>query len=159
MLNHTILPAADDLTGVYAKAFSRICNAVEGSQWALVMEGQNPEIRGDTPDTKSSSWEDVIGASQSSREGSHSQASSSSSSSCSSGGSSSSGPHAPRKGMAGYPLEQGYYSVLGVPAKATPADIKAAYRRLALQLHPDVNAAAEATAQFMAITKAYGTLY
>src|ERR1035437_112354 len=32
-----------------------------------------------------------------------------------------------------------YYKTLGVERKATPADIKKAYRRLARELHPDRN--------------------
>ena len=34
-----------------------------------------------------------------------------------------------------------FYDVLGVPPKATAKDIKSAYRKSALKLHPDVNSA------------------
>ena len=32
-----------------------------------------------------------------------------------------------------------YYDLLEIPASATPEEIKRAYRRLALQYHPDKN--------------------
>ena len=38
-----------------------------------------------------------------------------------------------------------FYDVLGVPPKATAKDIKAAYRKSALKLHPDVNSAVSRT--------------
>ena len=49
--------------------------------------------------------------------------------------------------------------LLEVAADASAADIKSAYRRKALQLHPDVNAAADAAERFTEVSNAYGALY
>jgi len=52
-----------------------------------------------------------------------------------------------------------YYDILGVPSSATPDEIKSAYRKLAMQWHPDRNQDnAEATAKFKDINAAYETL-
>ena len=50
------------------------------------------------------------------------------------------------------------YSVLGVSRKATQDEIKAAYRRLARKLHPDVNKEADAPAKFAEVQEAYDVL-
>ncbi|CAN8233366.1 unnamed protein product [Cochlearia groenlandica] len=51
-----------------------------------------------------------------------------------------------------------YYSTLGVPKSANSKDIKAAYRRLARQYHPDVNKEPGATDKFKEISAAYEVL-
>ncbi len=51
-----------------------------------------------------------------------------------------------------------YYDVLGVPKGANKDDIKAAYRKLALQFHPDRNKSPEATERFKEISEAYAIL-
>lgn len=51
-----------------------------------------------------------------------------------------------------------YYSVLGVPRNATPAQIKQAFRKLARQYHPDVSKAPDAAARMKALNEAYSVL-
>lgn len=51
-----------------------------------------------------------------------------------------------------------FYALLGVARDATEADIKKAYRKLAMEFHPDRNPAPEAEARFKEITEAYEVL-
>jgi molecular chaperone DnaJ len=51
-----------------------------------------------------------------------------------------------------------HYEVLGVSREATPDEIKKAYRRLARQLHPDVNPGEDAAERFKLVTHAYDVL-
>ena len=51
-----------------------------------------------------------------------------------------------------------FYALLGVTREATEADIKKAYRKLAMEYHPDRNPAPEAEARFKEITEAYEVL-
>lgn len=51
-----------------------------------------------------------------------------------------------------------HYETLGVARDAAPEDIKKAYRRLARELHPDVNPSPEAAERFKDVTHAYDVL-
>ncbi len=51
-----------------------------------------------------------------------------------------------------------YYQVLGLPSTASEAEIKKAYRDLALSFHPDKNSEQNAQAQFQLISEAYTIL-
>ncbi|BAJ49881.1 molecular chaperone DnaJ [Candidatus Caldarchaeum subterraneum] len=54
--------------------------------------------------------------------------------------------------------DKDYYEILGVPRNATKEEIKRAYRRLALQYHPDRNKSPEAEEKFKEISEAYAVL-
>ncbi|MEM1423979.1 MAG: DnaJ domain-containing protein, partial [Planctomycetota bacterium] len=56
------------------------------------------------------------------------------------------------------PAQRDYYDILGVSKGASSDDIKAAYRKLARTLHPDVNTAPDAEAKFKEVTEAYAVL-
>ncbi len=51
-----------------------------------------------------------------------------------------------------------FYALLGVARDASEAEIKKAYRKLAMEFHPDRNPAPEAEAKFKEITEAYEVL-
>ena len=51
-----------------------------------------------------------------------------------------------------------YYEVLGIPKGASNDEIKAAFRKLARQYHPDVNKNEGAEEKFKEINEAYGVL-
>lgn len=54
--------------------------------------------------------------------------------------------------------QKDYYEVLGVSKTATDAELKSAYRKKALEWHPDRNKTAEAEAKFKEINQAYEVL-
>ncbi|MDD3857815.1 MAG: J domain-containing protein [Methanoculleus sp.] len=51
-----------------------------------------------------------------------------------------------------------HYDILGLSPDAAPDEIRAAYRRLAKQYHPDINHDPDAGERFIAIQQAYETL-
>ncbi|HEX7017777.1 MAG TPA: DnaJ C-terminal domain-containing protein [Patescibacteria group bacterium] len=54
--------------------------------------------------------------------------------------------------------QRDYYEVLGVTKTASEAEIKSAYRKMALKFHPDKNKAADAEEKFKEINEAYQVL-
>lgn len=51
-----------------------------------------------------------------------------------------------------------YYDILGVPKDASAEDINKAFRKLARELHPDLNKAPDAEKRFKEVSEAYETL-
>ena len=51
-----------------------------------------------------------------------------------------------------------YYGILGIRRDAGPDEIKKAYRRLARELHPDVNPDPQTQERFKEFTQAYEVL-
>ena len=51
-----------------------------------------------------------------------------------------------------------FYVLLGVSREASEAEIKKAYRKLAMEYHPDRNGSPDAEARFKEITEAYEVL-
>ena len=54
--------------------------------------------------------------------------------------------------------EENYYTILGVSKDATPKEITTAYRKLAMQFHPDVNPSDEAKELMPLLNEAYAVL-
>ncbi|XP_046587317.1 dnaJ homolog subfamily C member 1 isoform X2 [Neodiprion lecontei] len=55
-------------------------------------------------------------------------------------------------------VNQNFYALLGVPQDANSTDIKKAFRRLSLQLHPDKNSAPDADEKFRHLVAVYDVL-
>jgi len=138
MLDHTLLPGADALGGDRSRAFFAILAAVEG-EWRLSMPGQadGPPDAG----LKYATYEEVLNKRRQQRFGPQSPPPA--------------GGAQPRGAPAAAPDA---WALLGVERGASKAEIKAAYRQKALELHPDVSALPDATALFAAVAAAYEQL-
>lgn len=55
-------------------------------------------------------------------------------------------------------MKRDYYEILGIGRSASQDEIKKAYRKLAMQYHPDRNKAPDAEEKFKEISEAYGVL-
>lgn len=55
-------------------------------------------------------------------------------------------------------MEKNFYELLAIPFDATHEEIRAAYRELARQIHPDTNPSPEAKEDFIRLQEAYDTL-
>lgn len=148
LLAHAVLKEAAALTGPYARALDRVMNTVAGSGWRLTEEGRPSAV--DDQEPQFSTWEDVMGGGRK-RTGGNSSGSSGAGAGARAGAAQQSGG-----GGGSQVADTTYYQVLGVAPSATAAEIKAAYRQAALRLHPDVNAAPDATERFAEVATAYG---
>ncbi|KAL0035404.1 hypothetical protein WJX77_005166 [Trebouxia sp. C0004] len=144
LLNHTVLDEIEELEGMYKQAFDRIMNQVAGSDWKLSVKGQSAEAN---QEPQFANWDDVFSKKQSAN-------------------SSTSGNNASTRQPSTVQVTTGlnrviddtFYRVLGVAIDADQADIKSAYRKAALKLHPDVSNAPDATQQFAQLSSAYDIL-
>ncbi|PIZ99939.1 MAG: molecular chaperone DnaJ, partial [Candidatus Levybacteria bacterium CG_4_10_14_0_2_um_filter_35_8] len=55
-------------------------------------------------------------------------------------------------------MDKDYYKILGVGKTATQDEIKRAYRKLAVQFHPDKNKTKDGEQRFKEVSKAYEAL-
>lgn len=60
--------------------------------------------------------------------------------------------------MTDTPMSSDYYEILGVDRNATPEQIKKAYRRMAMKMHPDVSSEPDAADKFKQVQEAYEVL-
>ena len=145
MLDHKLLPGADALSGDRARAFFAVLAAIEG-EWRLSMPGQ-AEGPPDG-DLKFTTYEEVLRKRQQQRfeerfgklpppPGAAAEQ--------------------PRRAAAAAAARDAW-ELLGVARGASKADIKAAYRKKARELHPDVSPLPDATALFAAVAAAYEQL-
>eukprot|EP00953_Heterococcus_sp_UTEX-ZZ885_P005359 3355-Heterococcus_DN1.PRE.2 len=121
MLDHKVPQGAVELRGPYKKAFNRLVAALTGTVWRI---GAPEDINSGSNNNQQQQQQQQQEAKQRSSEQQQGSADSSSGSSVSSAAE-------PKEGINS---KDGYYVRLGLNTDATAADIKASYRKLAMQL-------------------------
>eukprot|EP00884_Botryococcus_braunii_P018573 jgi/Botrbrau1/539/Bobra.0010s0014.1 len=137
MLRGSVPKEASQLQGQHLRAFNRMCNQLAGGNWQLLEEGKA------APDAQPqfAKWEDFLHK----EAGSNGAQPATGSNSRGAASSSSSGNN--------------FYRVLGVEPDATSAQIKAAFRQKALEVHPDVSNDPDAEERFKLLARAYDVLF
>jgi hypothetical protein len=133
ILQHEVPQGTVDLTGVYKQAYNRIVGAITGTVWRV---GKHEDIGG----------QDASKQQQSSSQQQHQRAQQQSTSVDTGSVSEAS------------PLDNTFYDRLGVSRDASAAEIKSAYRKVAMMCHPDVSDAEDAADTFMLLSAAYDVL-
>lgn len=130
ILNHELPRGATELRGAYKNAYNRLTAALTGTVWRI---GKEEDLSGSQEfagNTQRSAGAE--GASITNDSGVKKQK---------------------------LVRKKNYYEVLNVAKDASQADIKVAYRKLAMKVHPDVNDAEDAHDMFVVLSKAYDVLY
>merc|ERR1740129_21677 len=133
--------SASTATATVAAATLRLNAAEPLPSWTLHAAGAGAAARGGSP------WHRAVWVRRAS--------------SSSSSGARTRGAGGPNTGGGGRPGDaDDYYRVLGINRDASPEDVKKAYRKLALNWHPDRNPDDQATAEaeFKRVAKAYSVL-
>lgn len=120
---------------------------VAGSGWKLTLEGQPADAPPEEP--RFATWEEVLNKQRQGQQGQQQAG-------VGDGGATASGGFNPAS--SGSVADRSFYDLLGVAPSADLPAIKAAYRQLALRLHPDVNPAPDAAQRFAAVAAAYDVL-
>jgi hypothetical protein len=131
---HAVPSSAANLRGAYARALDRLLLQLAGSGWALAGEGAaagRDAGPGGADEPRFSTWEEALGGK---------------------------GRANNNSAQSGAGRHTAFYELLRVAPTASPAEVKAGYRRRALEVHPDVSDAPDAAAAFAALAAAYDVL-
>jgi hypothetical protein len=155
LLRHELPARGVSLEGLYAQALDRALNQLTGAGWKLAGAGLGGGASGVDADQDQpgfTTWEEVLsGRARAKQEQARARQRGD-------GDGAGESPSGAGGASAGGVADRSLYDLLGVPPTATAAEIKAAYRKLALQLHPDVSDAPDAAQRFGAVASAYDVL-
>ena len=155
----------EQLQGLYLSALNNVCEAAYVADWLkppgddVQPENKSRHLAG-ISSTSSVQQHGAATSTTSTEENSSSSSSSSASSLGSNSGSSSSSASSSSattdEEAEQMPDSSDLYAVLRISNTATPAEVKASFRKLALRYHPDVNTKADAGERFKVMVEAYG---